>query len=133
MKIIEKEINKVKKEEGRYNKAYGAGFFKLEQLKEYAHPLREKVSSLELQISKIRQQENEINSNAVPTDEEIIDFAKEAAEKLKDLNFQLKRAIIARVIDKVIGTQQYLKVTGQVPITPSHVVFNSIYRHCRFA
>lgn len=116
VKIIEKEISKIRKEEDRYNKAYGAGFFNLEQLKEYTSPLREKMASLESQISKIGQQESEANDSTVPTDQEIQEFAKEATEKLKNLNFQLKRAIIGKVINKVIGTQQYLKVTGQVPI-----------------
>lgn len=129
VKIIEKEISKIKKEEDRYNKAYGAGFFNLEQLKEYTAPLREKVASLELQISKVRQQESEANDSTVPTDQEIQEFAKEATEKFKNLNFQLKRAIIGKVINKVIGTQQYLKVNGQVPI--AMMEHGSIYRYCR--
>lgn len=62
---------------------------------------------------------------------EIKEFAKEATEVLKNLNFQMKRAIIAKVVDKAIGTQQSLKITGQVPIAPPHVVFNSIHRYCR--
>lgn len=131
IKTIEKEISKVKKEEDRYNKAYGAEFFNLEQLKEYTTPLREKIISFELQISKIKQQKYEITDSTLPKDEEILEFAKEATEVLKKLNFQIKRAIIAKVVDKAIGTQQSLKVTGQVPIAPPHVVFNSIYRYCR--
>jgi site-specific DNA recombinase len=34
-KAIEKEIAKLKDQEGRYNKGYGAGVFTIEQLKEY--------------------------------------------------------------------------------------------------
>lgn len=42
MKIIEAEIKNIKKQEERYNRAYGAGLFTVEQLKEYITPLKEK-------------------------------------------------------------------------------------------
>jgi len=48
---------------------------------------------------------------------------------LSNLNFETKRAIILDVLDKVIGTQQILEVSGFLPITPNHVLLSAEYRH----
>ena len=45
-----------------------------------------------------------------------------AAEALHDLNFDEKRAIVSRLINKVVGTQKELSVTGCLPI-PTHVEY----------
>ena len=117
VKEIEKEIAKLKNQEVRYNKGYGAGLFTIEQLKEYTSPIKEQISSLEYQIAKAKQQENKINATAMPDTDEIKSFTEESAQVLPELSFELKRNIIINVIEKIIGTQQKLEVNGYMPIT----------------
>jgi len=130
-KVIEKEIEKLKDQEGRYNKGYGAGLFTIEQLKEYTTPIKEQIVSLGSQIAKARQQENQINVAAMPNENEIKSFAEESAGVLSDLSFELKRAIVTNVIEKIVGTQQKLEVSGYLPVTSNYVEFKTGYRNRR--
>lgn len=133
VKEIKKEITKLKDQEVRYNKGYGAGLFTIEQLKEYTSPIKEQINSLEYQISKAKQQENKIKTTAMPDTDEIKSFTEESAQVLPELSFELKRAIITNVVDKVVGTQQKLEVSGYMPITSIYVKHKTSYRDCRFA
>lgn len=128
---IEKEIIKLKEQEERYDKAYGAGLFTMEKLKEYAIPIRNRIASLESQRARAKQEENEIGISAIPSQKEIGEFAKLTTETLKELNFETKRAIMMNVLDKVIGTQKQLEVHGYLPISPSNVCFKTIHRNRR--
>jgi len=123
---IMKEIEKLKNEGDRYNKAYGAGVFTIEQLNEYALPLRERIKNLNAQILKLRQEKNQIDFKVLPSEEQIESFAIAARKKLGDLNFLTKRAIVVNVIEKVVGNQEKLLVYGNIPISiDSNVAFYS--------
>lgn len=126
--LIEKEVKKLKEQEDRYNKAYGAGLFSMEKLKEYTVPIRDRINSLEIQMAKTKQEENRFNSAIMPNQAEIKEFTKEAIKTLHNLNYEVKRAIMMSVLDKVIGTQQKLEVYGYLPITPN-VKFQTISRN----
>ena len=130
--VIRSEIAKLKNEEDRYNKAYGSGLFTIDQLQLYTAPLRDKMTALEYQITKARQQERELEVIEFPNETEVEIFAEEAVEALKDLKFETKKAIVTNVIDRVIGTQDKLQVYGYIPIT-NHVEFISSYRNRRIA
>jgi site-specific DNA recombinase len=129
METMKKEINFLKDKEDRYNKAYADGVFTLEKLKDYTIPLREKVNSLEYQILVIKQQQEEIKLTA-PHPYEVEDFAKSAMEKLRNLKFLQKRAIVTKIIDKVVGNQDKLLVYGYIPIN-SNVIQCSTNRNRR--
>ncbi len=131
IETIKKEINNLKEKEDRYNKAYADGVFTLEKLKDYTIPLREKVNSLEYQILVIKQQQEEIKLTA-PHPYEVEDFAKSAMEKLRNLKFLQKRAIVTKIIDKVVGNQDKLLVYGYIPIN-SNVIQCSTNRNSRSA
>ena len=130
-KTIEKEIAKLKDQEGRYNKGYGAGLFTIEQLKEYTTPIKEQIVSLGSQMAKVKQQENQVNATAIPSEDEIKSFAKESAGVLSDLSFELKRAIVINVIERIVGTQQKLEVNGYLPITSNYVEYKTSNRNRR--
>ena len=49
---IEAELMKLRAEEDRYTKAYGAGLFNLDQLKAYAAPIRARIATLERELPK---------------------------------------------------------------------------------
>ena len=125
---IEKEIIKLKKQEDRYNKAYGIELFNIEKLKEYTIPLRERTKALELQIVKINQETSEIDSTKMPSKKETKLFSKEAIKVLNNLSYELKRDIILNVVEKIVGTKEKLQVYGYIPITNINVFTSN--RHC---
>ena len=114
---MRQEIARLKEEEARYNRAYGAGLFSLEQLSEYASPLRERTTSIKDQIVKAESERREKSGVTLPRENEIEAFAKAAAQKLHDLDFVTKQAILRNVVDKIVGSHKELHVFGFVPVT----------------
>ena len=92
-------------------------------------PIKEQITSLESQIVKAKQQENQINATAMPSKEEIELFTEESVKTLPDLNFELKRAIIIDVVERIVGTQQKLKVNGYLPVISNYVEYKTIGRN----
>ncbi|MFH1769195.1 MAG: recombinase family protein [Parcubacteria group bacterium] len=128
-KVLVSEIKKLKEKEMRYNKAFGAGAFTIEQLKELTGPVREEIMTIETQIERINQETQKVPTNELPNKEEILSFAKKAANMLENLSFATKRAIMLDVINKVVGAQRHLQVYGNIPLTLNHVSFKTINRH----
>ncbi|WP_210164014.1 hypothetical protein, partial [Bradyrhizobium japonicum] len=67
----------------RYNKAYGAGLFTVEQLREYTTPLREKLTSLKNTIASAQQQTNASYVTEMPSADEIKQFSDAAQTALQ--------------------------------------------------
>ena len=130
---LEKEKDKLKDQEERYTKAYGAAVFSLDQLKAYTTPLRERILAIDAQIAKAREAQNQIGAAGLPTQSEISSFATKAADLLHTLNFETKKAILMNTLDKVIGSQERLEVYGHLPVSPSQVGLSAKYRNCRSA
>ena len=130
--LIKKEIEKLKTEEDRYNKAYGAGVFTVERLNDYTQPIRETMKNLHSQMMKIEQENTnkQLHDILLPDDNEIEAFAEVSRKQLQNLNFQVKREIVINVIEKVVGNTESLKVYGNIPL-PSNidVEFNTIHRN----
>lgn len=123
-----KEIAKLKDQENRYTKAYGAGVFSIDQLREYLNPLKEKILLFNNQISKANLENEQTDENELPKIDKLKDFADKASLALIDLNFNAKKAIINNVIDKVVGTRENLQVYGYIPLTSNINVFTK-YRN----
>jgi len=130
--IIKKEINKLEEQEDRYNKAYGLGVFTIEQLKNYIDPIKEKIFSLEAQISKARMQKAQTEIK-LPDKNAIERFAEKAKSKLENLNFEVKKGIVMNVVEKIIGTKENLQVYGYIPVTSNYVEPLTSDRNCRIA
>ena len=128
IEAIEREVDKLKEQASRYNTAYGAGVFTLEQLRECVTPLNEKIKGLEARIAEAGDQRQVAEADVPPSAEDIERFASKARECLSDLNFEQKRAIVMNTVDKVVGTQQELKVSGYISI-PQHVELRTSDRH----
>jgi site-specific DNA recombinase len=111
------ELIKLRAQEDRYAKAYAAGLFDLDRLKEYAGPLRIRIAGLEQQLAQSRSAEPSSAAVTLPAARDIDAFAITAAEALRDLNFDAKRAIVTRVISKVVGTQKELNVSGHLAVS----------------
>ena len=125
---IEREVDKLKEQASRYNTAYGAGVFTLEQLRECVTPVNDKIKGLEAQIAEARDQRQVMEADVPPSVDDIERFASKAREGLSGLNFEQKRAIVMNTVDRVIGTQRGLQVLGYISI-PDHVEFQTSDRH----
>ena len=125
---IEHEVGKLKEQASRYNTAYGAGVFTLEQLRECVTPVNDKIKGLEAQIAKAGEQRQAMEADVPPSLDEIEQFASKAREGLSSLNFEQKRAIVMNTVDRVIGSQQGLRVIGYISI-PDHVELRTINRY----
>ena len=131
---MRKEILKLKEQEDRYNKAYGAGLFPMEKLKEYAVPIRERIVAIESQIAEAETERGGINEAALPKPHEVEVFATRAEETLQNLNFEARRAIVMNVVEKIIGSQQELQVYGYIPVANiNYVGSKTIHRNCGVA
>jgi len=131
MEALVKEVAKLKKEEERYSKAYGAGLFSVEELKEYVVPIRERVRALEAQIQgseKSRAEAHRSNMNAALSHAEVAAFTQRASVALHRLSFAAKREIVLNTVDKVVGTKQQLQVHGYIPLG-NHVELFTNDRH----
>jgi len=126
---LKKEAVKLRAQAERYNKGYGAGAFTVEQLKEYTTPIKEKISQLEMQVANATKESGNVRLQP-PSQTQVAVFAEQAKKTLHDLKFPAQRAIVLNVVDKVVGTRDYLQVTGNIPLN-SNVKFISFNRHCR--
>jgi site-specific DNA recombinase len=131
--FLKKEIAKLKAQSDRYNQAYGSGVFTIEQLKEYTVPIREKMALYESQILKSEQAERELQTVPLPDEKEVAIFAREASGALKGLDFKAKKAVIANVVERVVGTKDKLQIYGFIPVTSEtnvNVFTNDRHRQC---
>ena len=128
-----KEISKLKDQESRYTKAYGAGVLTMNQLKEYLAPVKEKMFSFENQIAKAELESQQVGIKTFPELNQIEAFTQDASQALSgNLSFSSKKAIIRNVIDRVVGTREKLQVYGYIPVESNINVF-TINRNCRIA
>ncbi len=124
---IRKELITLKEQVSRYDKAYGAGLFTLEQLKEYTEPIKIRVTELEQKRSEIGSAALPI-SVVVPGSDQVDRFAEEARKTLRDLHFEQKRLIVLNTVEKIVATPKKLHVYGYVPIN-NHVEVRPVSRH----
>ena len=130
---MEKEITKLEAQMERYNAAFGAGLFSLEKLRGYTLPRSKEVEEIRSQIKKVEQEESQISVATMPTEEQVKVFSEAVTETLKDLSFEAKQAMIRSTVRKIIGTQQQLQVSGNIPLTLNYVEYKTEYRNCRAA
>jgi len=116
---LKKELTRIKKEEQRYIKAYGAEMIDSEQLKESTEDLKKQRKSIEQQIFSMQKDTLPTEKFNYPEDKEIDEFCKLAHKVLDDLGFEAKQAIVRKVVDTIVGTQLDIKVYGHLPINSS--------------
>jgi hypothetical protein len=91
-------------------------------------PLKERLAVIEMQIVKVTEQADWNEQPDLPNENEIRAFAQDATPVLGGLSFDLKRSIVLKTIEKVVGTQEQLQVYGYIPIK-SNVALCSDHRH----
>ena len=130
VEYLKKEIAKLENQQARYNQAYGAEVFTLEELKNHTEPIKEKINNLKLQIVNNTLPKTE-TGNTMPSQKDIESFASENIKALENLSFEEKRGIMMDVIDKIIGTKHELQINGHIPIISPYVKYQTIHRHRR--
>ena len=125
-----KKKRKLKNQEDRYAKAYGAGAISVEQLKEYTQPIKERSLVLQNQIIQAELETGRTSTIILPKPNEIEMFSKKVKESLKDLKFEVKQGIVKNIVNKIIGTRTELQVYGYIPITENINVL-PLHRHRR--
>jgi site-specific DNA recombinase len=128
---VANEITKLKEQEDRYVKAYGAGVITVDKLREHTAPIKEKILSFENQINKAQLEISETGGLVVPKLDEVEAFSQKILRVLdkNNLSFNAKKGIIMNIIDKVVGTREQLQVYGFIPITSDINVF-TVNRNC---
>ncbi|MCP1752004.1 hypothetical protein [Bradyrhizobium elkanii] len=126
---LENELASLGEQLGRHNRAYGAGLFTIEQLREYTQPIKDRIAAVELQISNSKGDTLVEKKPVLPQKEELELFADEARNTLHNLSFSQKRAILLNTVDKIVGTPSELQIYGAIPIE-NHVEFKTSNR-CR--
>lgn len=128
IEALEKEVTKLEKQEARYVSAYGEGVLSLDKLCELTQPLKEQITQLKGQIAKAEITNADPVPSSVLSKEEVRKFARYSAQKLSDLNFESKRAIVMSVVDKIVGSQESLHVYGHIPLK-NHVKYETNDRY----
>jgi site-specific DNA recombinase len=122
---LKTELGRLKEELERYNKAYGAGIFTLEELRQYADPLKAKIEKIQSQLSSITGGKKETEVIVSPYDVHF--FAEAVKESIVSLSFAEKREIVKSIVEKVVGNKDKLVISGFIPI--SNVNVQTISRH----
>ena len=112
---INLELDKLKKEEKRYLKTYGAGLITINQLQEVVLDVKSKREGLDGQYRALQEQDNKINVT-MPTSSQIDAFVEKVKEYLPDLRFETRQIIVRKLIDKVVASQEEMSVNGYLPL-----------------
>ncbi|OGM03873.1 hypothetical protein A2715_01965 [Candidatus Woesebacteria bacterium RIFCSPHIGHO2_01_FULL_39_32] len=115
---LKSELTRIKKEEQRYIKAYGAEMIDSDQLKESTKDLKKQKKLIEQQIFSM-QRETIVEVNNYPEDKEIDEFCKIAYKVIGDMGFEAKQSIVRKVVDTIVGTQHDIKVYGHLALNSS--------------
>lgn len=116
VEALKSEILLLKKQEQRYQVAYGGGAIDLAQLTELTTPLKEKITELERRVTSEQAVSRTQNDSSILQPEEVEYLNTEATEALNDLSFDQKRDIVLDVVDEIVGVPGRLQVSGYLPV-----------------
>ena len=112
---LKEELDTIKEKEARYIKAYGAGMFDLTQLDNVTSELKLRKMVLEKKLAELGSKSSVTDVN-IPEYSQIEEFCKRASGKLSELSFEAKRAILTKVVNKIVGNQKQLMLYGYLPL-----------------
>ncbi len=110
LETLHKTLGKLDDEQHRYDKAYGQGVMSERRYKDVMYELNEKRETV---ISEISALEDEMTNQKPITVEQYFDGT---VKRVENLSFTEKKAIIRRVVTKIIATKQEVKIWGRIPL-----------------
>lgn len=130
LKSLKADLEKIKKEEARYIKVFGAGILNQEQFEDVMSELKAKRGIIERQIGTMSQ---EVKKDAIitPTADQVKRFCQFAKLHLENVSFQARQGIIRKVIDTIIADQTILQVRGYLLLNEAEYV--KYKTECRYS
>ncbi len=118
---LHETLKKQEVEQYRYDKAYGQGSMSERRYKDMMYELNEKREAL---VSEISALEDEMTNQKPLTVEQYFDGT---IKRVESLSFTEKKAIIKRVITKIVATKQEVSIWGRIPLlaTPTGQIINN--------
>lgn len=121
---LETRLKGLDDEERRYVKVYGQGHMSERIYKENVAELNEKRSKLLVEIAGIR--DTLASKRPLPL-EKMVDGV---IELVGNLDFTDKKAVIRKLVTKIVATKKEINIWGQIPILATgQVGYESSYRH----
>lgn len=113
IEAVSKKISKLKDQEARFLKAYGAGLMTLEQLKTEKDSIKSSTSSLQQELEKTLVKEPTTSFDLSNVDK----LVEEVKEVVKSFNFEQKQGLIRNLLDTVVvENQTKVLVKGFIPL-----------------
>ncbi len=110
IKKLERQIHKLRLEQTRYTEAYGKGILP-ESIFE------ERMQDTAKQIERTNNQIKKLDKNTSLTGKIDLDtFVEKATVKLKEFDFKSRKAIVERVVDKIIASPKEITIWGHLPV-----------------
>jgi site-specific DNA recombinase len=121
LEALHTSLKKLDNEQHRYDKAYGQGVMSERRYKDVMYDLNEKRENL---VSEISAHEDEIANQKPITIEQYFDGT---IKRVNNLSFTEKKAIIKKVVTKIVATKQEVSIWGRIPIlaTPTGETINN--------
>lgn len=110
LETLRKTLDKLSDEQYRYDKAYGQAVMSERRYKDVMHELNEKREAV---ISEISALEDEMTNQKPITVEQYFDGT---IKQLENLSFTDKKAIIKKVVTKIVATKQEVSIWGRIPL-----------------
>ncbi len=121
LNMLHKTLKKQDDEQRRYDKAYGQGVMSERRYKDVMYELNEKRETLVAEITAL---EDEMANQKPITVEQYFDGT---IKRVENLSFTEKKAIIKKVITKIVATKQEISIWGRIPLlaTPNGETINN--------
>ncbi len=119
--MLHNTLKKQDDEQRRYDKAYGQGVMSERRYKDVMYELNEKRETLVAEITAL---EDEMANQKPITVEQYFDGT---IKRVENLSFTEKKAIIKKVITKIVATKQEISIWGRIPLlaTPDGETINN--------
>lgn len=123
---LQEQVEKIKEEEGRYAKAYGAGSLEFEQFQNLVKDAKKRKLALGTKIKDLEQRDGHI----VIDQSKLSLYCAEMQNVLKELDFSDKRKTVQDIIDKVtIKEGGQVEVSGHLPLFDHKLEYEPISRN----
>jgi site-specific DNA recombinase len=110
LETLRETLGKLGDEQHRYDKAYGQGVMSERRYKDVMYELNERRETL---ISEISAVEDEMTNQKPITIEQYFDGT---VKRVENLSFTEKKAIIRRVVTKIVATKEEVSIWGRIPL-----------------
>lgn len=125
---LEGLINKVKEEEERYAKAYGAGSVEFDQFKDLIRDAKKREQHFQNQLDKLADSSTEEGLDRIQVD----DIYEEAKKVLDDVDYTDKSRSVKTLLDKVtIKEGGWVNICGHIPLFTQKLGYEPTSRYSR--